>query len=241
MTASKHTRPMIWITGDKHGDFSSVEAFCKKWQTRREDTLIVLGDAGINYFKDERGTALKEELAQLPITLFCIHGNHEARPETLEDYELQEAFGGKVYVDPHYPNQLFPVDGAIYQIGKHRALVIGGAYSVDKFLRLRRRWHWFEDEQPSDAIKARTEAALEAVNWQVDVVLSHTCPQSQVPLEKLPPLAPEWGPIDTSTEEWLDSLRAKLSFNRWYAGHFHVDYLRDNFTFLFDSFQLFDA
>ncbi len=232
---------MIWITGDTHGDFSRVEAFCKKWQTHREDTLIILGDAGINYFNDERETALKEQLATLPITLFCIHGNHEARPETLSEYILQDAFGGQVYVDPRYPNQLFPVDGAIYQIGNQRALVIGGAYSVDKFIRLLRRWKWFDDEQPSEAIKARTEATLDAAAWKVDVVLSHTCPKSQVPLEKLPPLASDMGPIDDSTEVWLESIRQKLTFNRWYVGHFHVDYWRDNFTFLFDSFQLFET
>lgn len=232
---------MIWITGDKHGDFTSVEAFCKKWQTRREDVIIILGDAGINYFGDERETTLKAQLAALPITLFCVHGNHEARPETCKGYTLEARFGGQVYVDPLCPNVLFPVDGAIYTIGSHRTLVIGGAYSVDKFIRLRRRWKWFEDEQPSDAIKARTLAALDAAGWDVDCVLSHTCPQSQIPVEKVPPLSEAWGPIDSSTEIWLETLRNKLTFNRWYAGHFHVDYWRDNFTFLFDSFQLFDA
>ena len=232
---------MIWITGDKHCEFDAVEAFCKKWNTQRSDTLIILGDAGINYFKDERATAIKERLAALPITLFCIHGNHEARPETLPNHSLQDVFGGKAYVDLRYPNLLFPVDGAIYQIGSQKTLVIGGAYSVDKHLRLMRKWAWFADEQPSDAIKARTEAALDAVNWKVDAVLSHTCPRSQIPVEKIPPLATDYLPVDYSTEEWLDSIRQKLSFCRWYAGHFHVDYWRDNFTFLFDNITLFDA
>ena len=232
---------MIWITGDKHCEFDSVEAFCNTWNTSREDTLIILGDAGINYYTDERATQVKEYLATLPITLFCIHGNHEARPETVKGYELTNAFGGQVYVDPRYPNQLFPVDGAIYQLGSQKTLVIGGAYSIDKFIRLQRRWAWFDDEQPSEAIKARTEAALETVDWQVDTVLSHTCPKSQIPTEKVPPLADCFLPIDESTEEWLETLRQRLRFCRWYAGHFHVDYLRDNFTFLFDNFTIFDT
>ncbi|MBR4317543.1 MAG: metallophosphoesterase [Kiritimatiellae bacterium] len=232
---------MIWITGDKHCEFDSVEAFCNKWNTSREDTLIILGDAGINYYTDERATQVKEYLATLPITLFCIHGNHEARPETVKGYELTNAFGGQVYVDPRYPNQLFPVDGAIYQLGSQKTLVIGGAYSIDKFIRLQRRWAWFDDEQPSEAIKARTEAALEAADWQVDTVLSHTCPKSQIPTEKVPPLADCFLPIDESTEEWLETLRQRLRFCRWYAGHFHVDYLRDHFTFLFDNFTIFDT
>lgn len=232
---------MIWITGDKHCEFDSVEAFCNKWNTSREDTLIILGDAGINYYTDERATQVKEYLATLPITLFCIHGNHEARPETVKGYELTNAFGSQVYVDPRYPNQLFPVDGAIYQLGSQKTLVIGGAYSIDKFIRLQRRWAWFDDEQPSEAIKARTEAVLETVDWQVDTVLSHTCPKSQIPTEKVPPLADCFLPIDESTEEWLETLRQRLRFCRWYAGHFHVDYLRDNFTFLFDNFTIFDT
>ncbi|MBQ9693946.1 MAG: metallophosphatase family protein [Kiritimatiellae bacterium] len=231
---------MIWITGDKHGEFDSVEAFCRKWNTRREDVLIILGDAGINYFSDDRATEIKAFLATLPITLFCVHGNHEARPESVPGYQLQAAFGGQVYVDPHYPNQLFPVDGALYQIGSQKTLVIGGAYSVDKYFRLAHRWAWFDDEQPSDAIKARTEAALESVNWCVDTVLSHTCPKSQIPLEKVPPLNPEI-PIDTSTEEWLETLRQRITCSRWYAGHFHIDYWRDQMTFLFEQFNVFDA
>lgn len=238
-----HTRfftRMIFITGDKHSEFHSVRDFCRKWNTRREDVLIVLGDAGINYFQDARDVELKLELAQLPITLFCIHGNHELRPERLPGYQSQEAFGGTVFVEPDYPNLLFPEDGALYQIGTQKTLVIGGAYSVDKYLRLKRRWHWFEDEQPSEAIKARTERALEAAQWQVDTVLSHTCPSSQVPVEKVSPLASEYGTIDTSTEDWLETIRQRLTFNRWYAGHFHVDYCRDQFTFLFENFSLFD-
>ncbi|MDR1771577.1 MAG: metallophosphoesterase [Hungatella sp.] len=40
---------MIYITGDTHGQFKRVEAFCERFQTKREDILIILGDAGINF------------------------------------------------------------------------------------------------------------------------------------------------------------------------------------------------
>ena len=42
---------MIYITGDKHGDFSSIFDFCYKYKTTRKDIMIVLGDAGINYLQ----------------------------------------------------------------------------------------------------------------------------------------------------------------------------------------------
>lgn len=40
---------MIHITGDIHVRFERVEAFCERFQTKREDILIILGDAGINF------------------------------------------------------------------------------------------------------------------------------------------------------------------------------------------------
>ena len=45
---------MIYITGDTHGDFRNVARFCKKMQTSKDDVLIILGDAGINYYGSEQ-------------------------------------------------------------------------------------------------------------------------------------------------------------------------------------------
>ena len=50
---------MIYITGDKHGNFSEVYAFCCKNKTTRDDLMIVLGDAGINYYANNDGTVDK--------------------------------------------------------------------------------------------------------------------------------------------------------------------------------------
>ena len=40
----------IYITGDTHGDFRRVAAFCDKVKSTKDDVLIILGDAGINYY-----------------------------------------------------------------------------------------------------------------------------------------------------------------------------------------------
>lgn len=77
----------FYITGDTHGDFRRIEQFCLENDTTVEDVMIILGDAGINYHLDSRDNELKEELSQLDITLFCIHGNHEARPWEAGDYD----------------------------------------------------------------------------------------------------------------------------------------------------------
>ena len=43
---------MIYITGDTHRDFDRILEFCDAIGTsQEEDVMIVLGDAGINYYK----------------------------------------------------------------------------------------------------------------------------------------------------------------------------------------------
>ena len=69
------TPKKYYITGDKHRNLKDVERFCKQMNTRKKDVLIILGDAGLNYYGDERDEELKKSVSALNITLFCIHGN----------------------------------------------------------------------------------------------------------------------------------------------------------------------
>ena len=97
---------MIYLTGDTHGRVDRIGVFCDKMQTSRDDVLIILGDAGINFHAGALDILRKEYLAKLPIMLLCIHGNHECRPESLPYYSEHEWHGGKVYVEERYPNNL---------------------------------------------------------------------------------------------------------------------------------------
>lgn len=84
----------------------------------------------------------------LPITFFCVHGNHEERPENISTYEEKRWHEGMVYFEEEYPNILFAMDGEIYDFDGEKAIVIGGAYSVDKYKRLSNGQPWFDSEQP---------------------------------------------------------------------------------------------
>lgn len=46
-------------------------------------------------------------------------------------------------------------DGDIYNFNNHNILVIGGAYSVDKYFRLAKGYNWYEREQPSEKTKKK--------------------------------------------------------------------------------------
>lgn len=48
---------MVYITGDIHGDFDRYISFTSKIQPTDKDIMIVLGDAGLNYYKKKRDNA----------------------------------------------------------------------------------------------------------------------------------------------------------------------------------------
>ena len=222
---------MIYITGDTHGDMNRIVRFCERMETSQEDIMIILGDVGLNYYGDSRDRRNKEKVANLPITLFCIHGNHERRPTTIVEYKLQEWNGGKVWVEEAYPNILFAKDGEIYDIAGMKTIVIGGAYSVDKFYRLSKGYNWFEDEQPSDEIKAYVEKQLSNNDWNVDVVLSHTVPYDYRPVDLFLSMIDQ-STVDESTELWLGEIEKKLDYKWWYAGHYHTSNLAEGFMLI---------
>lgn len=243
----------IYITGDRHGKFNDLVYFTQKFETTKDDILILLGDVGLNYYvkknddsknkiykNSKRMLKLKRELEALNITLFCIHGNHEARPETINSYKEKEWNGANVYYEEEFPSILFAQDGEIYNISGNRMLVLGGAYSVDKYYRLARYQNgdesakWFSDEQMSYTKMKDIKKNL-ADNIEVDYVLSHTCPLKYEPREAFLGLNQDM--IDKKTEKFLDEMEDKLTYKQWYCGHYHINKKIDKLSFLYDYFD----
>ncbi len=227
---------MIYITGDKHGDLEFVKEFCTEHPgINRNDVMIILGDVGINFDLDRRERKVKKMLSKLPITLLCVHGNHEERPYNVKGYREVTFFDGIVYQQKRYPNILFCKDGENYRIGSRQLFVLGGAYSTDKYMRLREGWKWFESEQPSPDSKINAEKTIERCNGCFDLVLSHTCPRKYVG-EKLKHSYTDEYKIDYSTEDWLDQIENRIRYNHWYFGHFHQDRdITDRATVLYNE------
>lgn len=223
---------MIWLTGDKHGDYSSVKLFCESHDVGKDaggDIMVVLGDNGVNYFGGKRDKKLKAELAALPLTFFMVRGNHDQRPSLKvcreEDY-VSDYISGPVLVEDEFPNILYAKDGGMYDFSGTSVMVIGGAYSVDKFLRLERQaqgfpqYRWFPDEQLS---KSERDSILGTARSQrPDVILSHTCPYSTIPWDRC--LGSIYGgPPDHTMEHWMDEVDAAALEPEWFCGHWHLD------------------
>jgi len=229
----------FYITGDKHRNFKNIKRFCRDMNTKKKDVLIILGDAGLNYFEDSRDDKLKKEVSELNITLFCLHGNKENRPQNVGTYGVRNFCGGKVYYEPKYPNIFFAIDGEIYTFENKKYMVVGGAHSVDKIRCLEEEQPYWEDEMPDDATKAKVEERLAAENNHIHGMMTHTCPIKYLPTEmfmstkrkaeiKKKPASCKSKKyfkldIDRSTEEWLGKIEERLDYEVWYCGHYHVD------------------
>ena len=229
----------FFITGDKHRRFEKVKKFCREMNTRRKDVLIILGDAGFNYYDDKRDDELKKEISGLNITLFCLHGNKENRPQNVGTYGIRSFCGGKVYYEPKYPNIYFAIDGEIYTFEGKKYMVVGGAHSVDKMRCLEEGTPFWCDEMPNDTIKESVENNLQNEGNKIFGMMTHTCPIDYLPTEmfmstrqnasikRSPRKAKSkklFNPdIDHSTEIWLGSLEQKINYKVWFCGHYHVD------------------
>lgn len=252
----------IYVTGDKHGDFSSILQFCKELKTTKKDLLIVLGDAGINYYvrnnpafvetgvkymDSKKIRHLKTQLSELPITMFCVRGNHEARANTITSYCEKEWCGGSVYYEDTYPNLIFPKDGETFTINGESYLVIGGAYSIDKERRIMmnkagfKSYLWFDDEQLSEDEKKKILEKVEDNDFRVDYILSHTCPYKSMKEMKEALITGKDKSIeDNRMEKFLDIIMKRLQgkYKKWYFGHFHINKkLKNELVVLYDGIE----
>lgn len=231
-----------WIlTGDMHGGMATVTRLGNiarnmlDEQKIEETAVIILGDAGLNFYLNNTDKKYKKMINSMGICVYCVRGNHEERPENLGyDLDYDPEVKGLVYLDPNFENIKYLVDGEEYWFGDHSALVIGGAYSIDKRYRLARAGYmpeeaetadpkkcgWFKDEQ----LTAQEMSAIsDNVNGKhFDFILSHTCPLSWEPTD-LFLNGIDQSQVDKSMEIWMDDLKNKIDWRIWLFGHYHAD------------------
>ena len=221
---------MIYITGDIHGQLDPIYDLYQKYKPTADDVIVILGDVGVNYYGDSKDRNIKQQMQELGCTFFCIHGNHENRPLNIPSYKDKEWHGGHVYYEDDFPNLLFPADGDIFELEGKKCIVIGGAYSVDKYHRLLKGYHWWIDEQPSEATKHYVEQQLS--KHKIDIIFSHTCPSKYTPIECFLS-GIDQSKVDDSTEQWLDIIEDNIEYQAWYVGHWHTNKDIDKIHFLF--------
>lgn len=220
------------ITGDTHGRVvSRIENISRNYPDHEpsETAIIILGDAGINFYLNKSDKKNKAAISSLGYQIYCVRGNHEEHPGNIDsmEYVFDEEVGYWVYWEEDYPNIKYFSDGFIYNIKGYRCLVIGGAYSVDKWYRLQRAAAqgssfsgWFEDEQLTPE---EMENIFERIkDEEIDFVFTHTCPTSFEPRDLFLSCIDQ-NTVDKSMEEFLEKIKNETDWKIWCFGHFHAD------------------
>lgn len=221
----------IFVTGDKHGNFNFLHNFCRINKTSTKDVLVVLGDAGLNFHGGWSATEMgvKRKIAQLPITLLLIRGNHEQRPSDcnfeLINHDIVKGLNpddpiipDKVYVQSEFPNILYAIDGGCYSIYGQSCLCIGGAYSVDKEWRLLMNRFWAPNEELS---QTEMMDILDKVwHHNYNHVFTHTCPDAWQPRDLFLTFVDQ-SKVSKKMEQFLEDVTRYIDYDHWWFGHFH--------------------
>ena len=216
------------VTGDIHGRIQErVDAIDRNLYPPNETALICLGDVGFNFYLNRSDTKRKQFAQESGYVFYCVRGNHEERPQNIPN--MTEYFDmdihNFVYMEEEFPNIKYLRDGEEYKFNGHPTLVIGGAYSVDKWFRLDGRpentdlWTgWFKDEQLT--IDEMTDIFKKYNGQLFDYVLTHTCPISWMPKDLFISNIDQ-NTVDNTMEIWFEQLKNSIVFDNWKFAHFH--------------------
>lgn len=235
----------IWITGDIHGNpirLSSQNFYEQKEfdGEPKNNTVIQLGDFGL-VWEEQESKSEKYHLDWLnekPFTTVFIDGNHE-NFSRLETYPVKEWNGG--LVNKIRPNVLRLRRGEIYEIGGNKFFAFGGASSHDisdgildsndpdwrrkakeldkqgKYMFRVKGLSWWEEELPNEKEMENGRKNLEKNHYKVDFILTHSPSASVIAL-----LRHGLYQQDRLTK-YLEELRQKTEFKKWFMGHMHTN------------------
>ena len=229
---------MIFVTGDTHGDFSrfTADRFPAQKELTKNDFVIICGDFGIWSNAKEQSLRL-EWLDEKPFTTLFVSGNHE-NYDLLASYPVSEWNGGKVQFIKSSVIHL--MRGQVFTLDDRRFFTMGGAASHDigggilepddpnfkeKCERLNmsgtpyrvNHVSWWKEELPNAEEYAEANRNLACNDWKVDFVISHCAPTSVSNFISGGTYRPD------ELTDYLEQLKNKLDFRRWYFGHYHTN------------------
>ncbi len=229
----------FYITGDTHGKWDRL-LFLKE-QEKYSAAVIVLGDFGANFVHDRMENSRKDTLNSFHNYIYALRGNHDDRPEDLEDVKeiYDDNVNGYVYCqERRWPNIRYLKDGGEYTINSYKILCIGGAYSVDKEFRLMLGYAYNPRELLTKDEMNNIYRNIKGKSY--DFVFTHTCPYSWQPTD-LFLKGLDQSKVDKSMEEWLEEVKDNVEYKVWLFGHFHNDrIIRPHVELMYHNVQTLD-
>ena len=219
-----------FLKGDIHGNLFEIIDFINRFNLGKNDNIIILGDCGIAWRKDKKDLAQNIKLWNEygnGVKLYFIDGNHE-NFNILNSLPIENNMG-KIADNIYHLRR-----GQVYEFENKKILVCGGADSIDKYRRIE-NFTWWKEE----TISQETIDDIPAGHY--DYVLTHCCPRSifeknRIYLSTLQFL--DENKINHSSEDMLEQLKNKITFDHWFFAHYHINRnLDEKFTCLFEDFR----
>jgi len=198
----------------------------------------------------------RKELATKKFTSFIIPGNHE-NYDLINELPIIEKWGGKVFVDEYDGNFLYiACRGEIYLIDGKTIFTFSGALSSDiedrnnidelntykkvkkyrygqlvgvinKKVKIGSISHW-KSELPTEEEYNYGLENLSKLNYNVDYIFSHTCPNSIIE-EFIHQTEFNFKKFECPVSLYFDEVNEKVFFKKWFFGHLHTNYIFDDF------------
>ena len=212
---------MIFVTGDTHRMLDikklDIENFPEQRLLSRKDYLIITGDFGGVWTGNEKDDKVLDLHESKNYTTLFIGGNHE-NYDALYAYPVEEWMGGKVHRIREHVIHL--MNGQIFNIDGKKFFVMGGATSADRALR-QTGITWWPQEEPSASEYKEALENLSKADFKVDVILSHTCPESV--RRNMLKIYKGFIDYESGVEKFLDRVLLDTEYSCWYTGHIHID------------------
>ena len=180
-------------------------------------------------------TMVLDWLDSRPFTTLFVCGNHE-NFDRLYQYPVEDWHGGKVH--KIRDSVLHLMRGQVFEIEEKKIFSFGGASSHDiqggvlepddpefekKYATLSRgylpfrinHWSWWKQELPSEEEMEEGRQNLEKHDNKVDFIVTHSCASSTQALLGHGLYSKDY------LNEYLEEIRQKCKFKKWFFGHYH--------------------
>lgn len=245
---------MIYVTGDTHGDFRRFTKERRKslpFKLTKKDYVIVCGDFGLCWTRDEEFTYDCEWFSKMPFTLLWVQGNHE-NYNMIAEYPIEEWNGGKVR---HIVRDkiILLERGQVFKIDGKKIFTFGGASSHDiqggildkssptymsDYERASKSGlpfrvldvSWWKQELPTEEELQEGRDNLAKVDYKVDYVITH-CAANRIQYEfelYQARIGYSRGRYQQDIlTNYFEELEEKLEYTKWFCGHYHDEFCID--------------
>lgn len=211
----------LFVCGDIHGSINikklTTALFPAQKYLTKQDVLVQLGDFGNIWNNSKEELYWRDWIAKKNYTFAFVDGNHENH-DLLKHLPTEQKWGGVVGVVNTPSGNLYHLKrGYVYNIGGNKVFVMGGAASYDKAFR-KAYIDWWPDEIPSVNEFNFGIQQLEAHNYTVDYIFTHTCPSTILKY-----ISKRDSSFIDIVSEYLNIINKRVTYKSWHFGHWHLD------------------